>query len=72
MMSFNCRKELNEMKSCMERWYNDENFRQECTKLYLEKRREFRLNHLKERVEKARREELEREQAEKNKASNTG
>ena len=72
MMSFNCRKELNEMKACMERWYSDENFKKECTKLYLEKRRQCRLNQLKERIEQAKREELEREQAEKNKASNTG
>ena len=38
-----CRDVNTKMKSCMERWYKDEDFIQECTEMYLEKRRQYRL-----------------------------
>lgn len=49
-MTFRCKKELNAMKSCMERWYTDEQFKQECTRMYLNKRKEFRLERIKEKL----------------------
>lgn len=61
-MTINCRKELNEMKGCMERWYNDVDFRQECTKMYLDRRREFRLNQIREKIKEAKQQEQEQGQ----------
>ena len=52
-MTFKCRKELNAMKSCMERWYTDEQFKQECTRMYLKKRRDFRIERIKEKLRDA-------------------
>lgn len=37
-----CRAENNIMKECLNRWYSDEDFRQECKEIYLQRRSEFR------------------------------
>lgn len=37
-----CRKENEVMKSCMEKWYYNEDFIKECTEQYLNERSEFR------------------------------
>ncbi|RWS23185.1 COX assembly mitochondrial protein-like protein [Leptotrombidium deliense] len=41
-MIFNCRKVNNRMQDCMKSWYENEEFRAECTKEYLEMRSEYR------------------------------
>lgn len=50
LMTFKCKKELNDMKACMERWFTDEQFKQECTQMYLNRRKEFRLASIKGRL----------------------
>ncbi|GAV02246.1 hypothetical protein RvY_12837 [Ramazzottius varieornatus] len=37
-----CRQENNRMKQCMEKWYTDPSFVNECTEQYLKERSEFR------------------------------
>lgn len=37
-----CRKENDGLKSCLSKWYNDQKFRERCTKEYLEERSEYR------------------------------
>ncbi|KAB7498056.1 COX assembly mitochondrial-like protein [Armadillidium nasatum] len=39
---FKCRKENTALKSCLERWYYDDDFRERCTQEYLQERSEFR------------------------------
>lgn len=46
LMVVKCRKENNELKNCLTRWYQDETFRQECTEIYLADRSEFRSTGL--------------------------
>ena len=41
-MVLKCRKENTELKSCLTRWYKDEQFWNECTEQYLEERTEYR------------------------------
>ncbi|RZF36869.1 hypothetical protein LSTR_LSTR004557 [Laodelphax striatellus] len=38
----NCRAENKLMQECQGKWWNDEEFRKECTKEYLEERAEYR------------------------------
>ncbi|XP_059475652.1 COX assembly mitochondrial protein homolog [Neocloeon triangulifer] len=45
-MVFSCRKENTALRSCMERWYADEEFKQQCTKIFLDERSEFRRTGL--------------------------
>ncbi|KAJ8894298.1 hypothetical protein PR048_006913, partial [Dryococelus australis] len=37
-----CRKENAVMKSCLNKWYHDEEFKRQCTEEYLTERSEFR------------------------------
>lgn len=37
-----CRKENDVMKSCLTKWYLDEEFKQRCTNEYLQERSEYR------------------------------
>lgn len=39
---FRCRKENEVLKECLIKWFHNEEFRQQCTKEYLEERSEFR------------------------------
>lgn len=41
-MTFRCKNETSNLKECLTRWYNDEDFRARCTKEYLEERSEYR------------------------------
>jgi COX assembly protein 1 len=41
-MVIKCRKENNELKECLTKWYKDENFWKECTEEYLNDRAEYR------------------------------
>lgn len=68
-MTIKCRKELNEMKSCMEKWYNDEGFRQQCAQMYLEQRKKKRLEQLKQKYLQAKREEEEKQKAQSSEAT---
>ncbi|KAJ8915007.1 hypothetical protein NQ315_015981 [Exocentrus adspersus] len=42
LMTFRCREENAELKKCLTRWYEDEDFKARCTKEYLEERSEYR------------------------------
>lgn len=37
-----CRNENSALKSCLTKWYQDESFKQRCTKIYLQERSEYR------------------------------
>lgn len=41
-----CRKENSKLKECLTHWYNDEDFKKECKREYLEERAEFRRTGL--------------------------
>ncbi|KAK9506346.1 hypothetical protein O3M35_008301 [Rhynocoris fuscipes] len=41
-MVFKCRNENNKMKSCLSKWYQNDEFRRECTEEYLKERSDFR------------------------------
>lgn len=42
LMVVKCRKENAALKECLTKWYQDENFRELCTKEYLHERTEYR------------------------------
>ncbi|GAB0086444.1 COX assembly mitochondrial protein [Sergentomyia squamirostris] len=42
LMVVKCRRENNTLKGCLTKWYEDEAFKSECRKIYLEERTEFR------------------------------
>jgi len=42
LMVFNCRAQNSKLKECLTKWYNDEEFREHCKKLYLDERSEYR------------------------------
>lgn len=37
-----CRKENTGLKDCLTKWYHDEEFKQQCTEIYLRERSEYR------------------------------
>lgn len=41
-MLLKCRKESDEMKNCLKKWYEDKDFIKECTEIYLKDRSEYR------------------------------
>jgi COX assembly mitochondrial protein 1 len=45
-MVFSCRKENSTLRSCLERWYVDEEFKKQCKDQFLRERKEFRLTGL--------------------------
>lgn len=51
-MVFKCRKENSALKSCLEKWYFDDDFRERCTKEYLEERSEFRRTGITQKQKK--------------------
>lgn len=42
LMVVKCRKQNEVLKSCLEKWYKNETFREECKKIYLAERADFR------------------------------
>lgn len=47
LMVVKCRKENSIMKTCLQRWYEDEQFRKECENEYLQERSEYRRTGVK-------------------------
>ncbi|XP_075220551.1 COX assembly mitochondrial protein homolog [Lycorma delicatula] len=41
-MFFNCRKPNQILKDCIKKWFNDKDFKEECTKEFLAERAEYR------------------------------
>lgn len=46
-MVVNCRGQNFELKSCLTKWYQDEDFKKECTEEYLAERSEYRRTGIK-------------------------
>lgn len=46
MMWYTCRSQNQGLKDCLTRWYSDEGFKEECTRIYLAERAEFRKTGL--------------------------
>lgn len=47
-----CKKQIDEMNTCLRHWYTDKDFRKECEQMYLEKRKKFRETGIIEKEEK--------------------
>lgn len=49
-----CRKQNSALKDCLTRWYQDEGFKEECKRIYLQERADYRSTGIpkKHRVEK--------------------
>lgn len=46
LMVVNCRVQNDALKTCLGRWYKDDNFVKECTDIYLKERAEYRRSGL--------------------------
>lgn len=53
-MVFRCRKENEELKACLSKWYLDEEFKKECTAEYLAERSEYRRTGIGKKQREAR------------------
>ncbi|CAD1469360.1 unnamed protein product, partial [Heterotrigona itama] len=42
LMGFKCQKENSALKECLTLWYNDSDFKEQCTQEYLDERSEYR------------------------------
>nr|XP_015904914.1 COX assembly mitochondrial protein homolog [Parasteatoda tepidariorum] len=42
LMTWKCKAETKALNACLERWYNDEGLKKECTEEYLRQRSEYR------------------------------
>ena len=51
-VAFKCRNENNELWQCLDKWYKDEEFKAECTKVYLDKRSEYRRTGITDKAKK--------------------
>lgn len=49
-----CRKQNDELKTCLGIWYKDENFKKECTEIYLKERAEYRTTGIQKKHRSAR------------------
>lgn len=49
LMSWKCKSQTNAMNSCLERWYHDEKFKEECKQQYLQERSEYRRTGIKKK-----------------------
>lgn len=47
LMVSRCREETSQLKSCLTKWYQNEEFRQLCTEEYLKQRSEYRRTGIK-------------------------
>lgn len=54
LMVVKCRKQTNELKECLTKWYNDEEFKQQCTEEYLAERSEYRRTGIGKKQRQAR------------------
>ena len=52
MMAFRCKPENKAMQNCLIGWFQNEDFRQKCTEIYLEERSEYRRTGLSQKVRK--------------------
>jgi COX assembly protein 1 len=52
LMTFKCRAANAQLKTCLERWYKDEAFVDECTKQYLDERSYYRRTGIKLKEQK--------------------
>ncbi|CAD7080089.1 unnamed protein product [Hermetia illucens] len=52
-MVFKCRDQNNALKSCLEEWYQNEQFQNECKEIYLQERSEFRRTGLSKKKRQA-------------------
>lgn len=60
LMTFKCKEETAQLKECLGKWFHDDDFREECTQVYLDQRSEFRRTG----ISKKQREKMEREKRE--------
>ena len=51
-MVVKCRKENSALWGCLEKWYNDKEFKAFCTKIYLEQRTEYRRTGIRSKERK--------------------
>ncbi|KAF7395611.1 hypothetical protein HZH68_009661 [Vespula germanica] len=52
MMIFKCRKENNKLKGCLEKWFYDKDFQEECKQIYLQERSEYRRTNIPKKLKK--------------------
>ncbi|XP_023952332.1 COX assembly mitochondrial protein homolog [Bicyclus anynana] len=53
LMVVKCREENSVMKSCLTSWYDNQEFRQRCTDLYLNERSEYRRTGIRKPMKRA-------------------
>lgn len=51
-MVIKCRGENNKLKSCLAKWYQDEDFKKFCTEEYLKERSEYRKTGVKLKIQR--------------------
>ncbi|XP_043495972.1 COX assembly mitochondrial protein homolog [Polistes fuscatus] len=49
-MVFKCRNENNKLKHCLERWFQDKDFQEECKQIYLQERSEYRRTNVSKKL----------------------
>ncbi|XP_015191239.1 PREDICTED: COX assembly mitochondrial protein homolog [Polistes dominula] len=54
---FNCKNENNKLKHCLEQWYNNKDFQEECKQMYLQERSEFRRTNVPKKLRKMEKEQ---------------
>ncbi|KAI1292104.1 COX assembly mitochondrial -like protein [Halotydeus destructor] len=52
LMTFKCKPATKELVSCMDKWYKDEDFKKECTAMYLKDRTEYRRSGIAKKMRK--------------------
>ncbi|XP_012175898.1 COX assembly mitochondrial protein homolog [Bombus terrestris] len=54
LMTFQCQKENSALKDCLSQWYNDPDFKAQCTQEYLDERSEYRRTGIAKRSKSSR------------------
>ncbi|XP_043577683.1 COX assembly mitochondrial protein homolog [Bombus pyrosoma] len=54
LMAFECQKENAVLKDCLSQWYNDPDFKAQCTQEYLDERSEYRRTGIAKRSKNSR------------------
>lgn len=49
IMVVTCKNENSVLKACLTKWYNDDNFKKQCTEEYLKERTEYRRTGIKKK-----------------------
>lgn len=62
LMVLKCRHENDLLKSCLTKWYQNEEFKNECKEIYLKDRAEFRRTGIPKKIRKAQAEKQEQHQ----------